>query len=170
MVRLNKKYKTYLIISVAAILTGSLIWFVGSASIKDLNHKVNQAAQELRENEDLLSKKPLLQSEWESKKAFFESGSNQDDIFNTWVKDLLTLAQSQSLSLEKLEPVGTKTDSEGKRCTIFVSFEGDMTKFTQFIYQLIQKDPLSTVESFGVRQQEDSKTLLFELLLAKAIK
>lgn len=155
---------------IAAALAAGLVWLAFTPFLKGLQGDVRRTGGDLEEARALLALKPALQSEWDAKKAFFNPGLDPDAALNAWIKDLLTLAQSQGLVLEKLEPAGIKKDTEGKSLTVFVAFQGDIRQFLRFMYQLMEKDPLSRIESFGARQEEASKPLAFELLLGKAVK
>jgi hypothetical protein len=136
-----------------------------SPACTKLSADIRKAAQTLAEERALFDKKPVLESEWQKKKDFFYSGLSPDVALNAWVKELLNAAQSQTLTLEKLEPAGLR--AEGKELSVFVSFRSDMRAFLRFAYGLAENDPLSRIQSFSVRRDEGTKIFLFELMLAK---
>ena len=74
-------------------------------------------------------------------------------------------AQSESLILDKIEPVGK---NEGE-VSLFLSFQGDMKKLISFIYHLRERDALVRLKSFSLRQEEGSSNFSFEMILGKAI-
>lgn len=170
MEKLNKNWTTKGVVYIAAAMGAASIWLIFIPSIRSAQDQLERSARVLEGDRALLARKPALESEWESKRIYFQEGQESDEILNNWVKDLLASAQSQALIMEKLEPTGIKTGPEGRRLTVFLSFQGDILKFVRFIYQIIEKDPLSRVESFGMRQEDTAKGLNFELMLAKAVK
>ncbi len=170
MARLNKKWTTLIYLSAAALIGAYLVNIFFEAPIKRLRADVVQSAKVLEEEKALLAKKFSLQAEWESKKTMLSLGADPDSVLNAWVKDLLASAQTQSLVLEKLEPAGVRTGAEGKTLTVFITFQGNIRQLAGFVYRLAEKDPLSRIESFDIRREEESKNLSFELLLGKVVR
>ena len=169
MARLDKKWVTTGGVLASAILSACLITLISMPSFRSLYQDIGRLEKIRQEERALLAEKNRFQSEWDAKKKFLPSGQAADEVLSAWVKELLTLTQNQALKLEKMEPSGIKTEAGQKIITVFVSFQGDIREFIRFIYRLIEKDPLSRVESFHVRFQEDSKNLVFELMLGKQI-
>ena len=116
-----------------------------------------------------LANKHFLEAEWESKKNLFISNPDSSEFLNAWLKDFITYAQSHSLKIDKLEPAGVKEGPNGKETSILISFQSDIRKFNEFVYFLLEKDPLSRIQSVFVRQDENSKNLSFEIMLGKAL-
>ena len=170
MAKLDKRWVTLAGALIMALLSAVMISFIFMPHVKSFQNEIRQESKILEEEKKLLERKPVLQAEWEEKKNFFSPGLQAEEALNVWVKNLLASAQSEALTLEKLEPAGIKTGSGGKNLTVFISFRGDIRKFARFIYQLIDKDPLSQIESLDIRLEEGSKTLSFELMLGKIVK
>ncbi len=169
MAKLNKKIKTIVVVSMAAVLSAAAIGAVFTPHLKALENDVARAESALREARALVAQKPFLESEWESKKRFFPANLDSDAVLGAWVKDVLSLAQNQALSMEKLEPAGIKTGENEKKWMLLVSFQGDIGQFVRFIDALSEKDALSGIESFRIRREEEPRLLYFEILLGKAI-
>ena len=169
MAKLDKKWITLASVLIIALLSVGIVSFIFMPHIRRLRDDIQRESKILTEEKMLLIRKPILQAEWEEKKSFFGSGIQAEEVLNVWIKDLLASAQSQALTLEKLEPAGIKTSPGGKNLTVFISFQGDIRKFACFIYQLMDKDPLSRIESLDIRLEEGSKTLSFELMLGKIV-
>jgi hypothetical protein len=170
MAKLDKRWTAAGCALTAVILSASVILMVFGPHFKNLRNDITRESKVLQEERALLAKKTSLQVEWEEKKNFFYPGLEPEGVLNAWVKDLLTSAQSQALALEKLEPAGIKPTPDGKRLTVFISFQGDIRKFARFVYHLIHQDPLSRIEALNIRLEEGSRTLSFELMLGKIVK
>lgn len=172
MEKLNKRWITCLCVLGAAALSAGVGASFFIPPIASLQSDIEGQTKILREQQMFLARKPALESEWDAKKNFFNSGLEPDTVLNAWMKDLLTYGQTQGLIMEKLEPAGIKTGAgeEGKNLAVFVSFQSDIRKLIGFIYHLTEADPLARVESFFARQDENAKTLSFELMLGKAVK
>ncbi len=170
MAKLDKRWVTAGCVLTAVFLSASVIWLIFAPHFKVLRSDIGRESKLLEEERALLARKPSLQTEWEEKKNYFGSGLEPEAVLNAWVKDLLASAQTQTLTLEKLEPAGIKTGPDGKHLTVFISFGGDIRKFVRFVYQLMDKDPLSRIESMDIRLEENSRTLTFELLLGKLVR
>lgn len=159
MAKLSKQGATLAAVLAVAVASAAVIVFSFGRSFRDLRDDIARARKILDETRLLLADRQALEDEWRSKKAFFTAGAQPAVVSSQWIKDLLALAQSQALLLEKLEPSGG---------AVFVSFQGDVRQLVRFVYQLKEKDPLSRLESFYARRQEDSPLFSFELMLAKA--
>ncbi len=170
MAKLNKKWTTLACALSAALLGTFFVGFIFKAPTQRLRAEVTRSSKILQEEKTLLARKPALQSEWDAKKDMLGPGLEPDALQNAWVKELLACAQTQSLVLEKLEPAGVRTGAGGKTLTVFITFQGDIRQLVSFIYRLAEKDPLSRIESFNIRREEDSTSLSFELLLGKMIR
>ena len=170
MAKLDKKWTTLVCVMTLVFLSAEIVILIFRPHIKSLEADIRRESKLLEEEQVLLARKPSLEKEWEEKKSFFSSGLEPEAALNIWVKDLLSSAQSQSLALEKLEPAGIKTVPAGKKLTVFISFQGDIRKFVQFVYQLMDKDPLSQIESIDAKLDEGAKDLSFELMLGKIVK
>ena len=170
MAKLDRKWLTFGSVLISALASAGIVALIFMPRIGSLRRDIRNESKILEEEKALIAKKPSLETEWEEKKHFFESGSDAETVLNAWVKDLLVSAQSQTLALEKLEPAGIKTDAGGKKLTVFISFQGDIRKLARFVYQLMDQDPLSRIESIDVKLDEGSKALSFELMLGKIVK
>jgi len=170
MARLNKKWKTLLYLSAIAVISVFFISTFFTASIKHIQADIVRSTRVLEEEKALLAKKSSLQAEWEAKKDMLSPGADPDSILNAWTKDLLAFAQAQALVLEKIEPAGVRTGTDGKTVTVFISFQGNIRQLAGLVYRLAEKDPLVRIESFDIRREEESKNLSFELLLGKAVR
>lgn len=167
---MNKQRTTYLAVTALAIVGYMLTAAFFSSPVRKLESDVRTLSQKLAEDRTTLKQKPALEAEWQGQKSELEPGTEADAMLNAWVKDLLAYAQSQSLVLEKLEPAGVKTDSGFKRATVFVSFHGDIRSLITYVYELMDRDAYSSVDSFGMRREEEAQTYAFELVLGKAVR
>lgn len=164
---MNKKRTTYLAVATVAILSHLIIAYLFSAPVKKLETEVNTLSKKLQEEKLILKQKVSLESEWQSQKNELRPGLEPDAMLNSWVKDLLACAQSQSLVLEKLEPAGVKSEGGVKKGSVFVSFHGDIRSLARYVYELLDKDVFSSIDSFGMRREEDAQNYSFELMLGK---
>lgn len=156
---MDKKQTTMAGITAAALLSAFAAFLIFLPPIRNEEEKIGRHEKVLEEYRQLLARKAQLESEWQSQRNIF-TGQPAQEVLNAWLKDLLNDAQSQSLTLDKLEPAGT---------AVFISFQGDIKKFNAFINHLIEIDPLARIQSVSIRQEEGSKNLSFELMLAKAV-
>lgn len=164
---MNKKWAGILAAIALAVLTVFAVLGVFSPAFKNAQEKIQESYHVLSSPE-ILGKK-TLESEWESKKNIFVSGRESSEFLNEWLKEFINYAQSNSLKIEKVEPAGVKEGPAGKETTVFISFQSDMRKFNEFVYFLLEKDPLAKIESVFVRKDEDSKNLSFEIMLGKTV-
>ena len=162
---MNRFRNSILFIGVLGLLSACLPFLFFQTEFKAAREKIQNRSGILVEYQELLTRKDSLESEWENKKIYFQS-IPPEEALSTWQKELMASAQSLSLVIDKLEPLGLK----GDEISVFLSFKGDMKKMDRFIYHLMESDPLSKVKSFSVRQEEGGKNLLFEVMLAKGIK
>lgn len=171
MEKLNRKKQITLGgVAACALLSGALVWGLFVPAIQRARKSLEKNGRILREYEEFLAQKAGLESQWETQKTFFQSPLRSEEFLNAWIKDLLTYAQSEGLTIEKLEPAGMKEGPEGKEMAVFVSFQGDIARLVQFVYHLVETDPLAGIESFLARQDENGKTLSFEMMLGKKVK
>ncbi len=152
------------------LITGIIIWSCFAPSVRTEQEQVKRREQTLAEAEALVSRKAALQTEWETKKEIFMRTGTQEEISNAWLRTLLNYSQSQSLTIEKMEPAGIKNGPRGKETLVFLSFRGNILKLIEFIYHLSQADPLARIESFSVRLEEgETQNLSYELLIGKTL-
>ena len=148
-----------------ALIGFGFVTFVFTPGFRRVNGQILHYAETLREYHELIQRRERLESEWEAKKNQFNRGVLPEEILNSWQQALMAHAQSESLILDKIEPVG-KRDGE---VSLFLSFQGDMKKLIRFIYHLRERDALVRVKSFSLRQEEGSRNFSFEIILGKAI-
>lgn len=142
----------------AVLLSGILIWTVFSPAFSNLEKGIRAESGRLDEKRSLLANKKELTEEWAANEKYFQAAG---ETSGQWLKDLLNAAQSESLTVDRIEPA--KSDE------VFMSFQGDILKFTRFMHRLMQDDPLAEVLSFSARQEEGKdKNLSFEILLRRA--
>lgn len=123
----------------------------------------------LQEAQALLSQRESYESEWEKTKALLPKTQTPEESLNLWVKELLSFAQSEGITFTKLEPQGMKEKEGGrKELRLFLLFQGDIRKLIHFLYFLLEKDPLSRIETFSLKQEE-TKNFTYELTLGKAL-
>lgn len=113
----------------------------------------------------LIQRKDTIESAWRARRGDFQSDAASGDILNDWQKSLMSLAQADALIVHKLEPAGTKDDE----AAMFVSFEGDILKFIQFIYRLLETEPLVRIKTFSLRQGDEHGNFIFEIMLGKVL-
>ena len=169
MERLDKKNVTLIaaiLLSMICILGASLIWRHFWA---ETHRAMLRSEVAIKQAKVLLSKKKTMELEWDLKKGYLISGVSPDELLNTWLKELLEYAQTQSLQIDKIEPAGVRSGDQGKESMVFLSFQADINKLAKLLYHLLEADPMAKIESFSIRQEEDSKRLSVELMLGKAI-
>ncbi|MBI4115339.1 MAG: PilN domain-containing protein, partial [Candidatus Omnitrophica bacterium] len=112
------------------------------------------------------SKNEVLASMWEliARKADYEKewGKFKDRMekpHDQWTKTFLDYSQKESVLFEKIEP-----ESESR---LYLLFGGDITQLLRFFYYLLEKEPLTQIESFSIRQDDEIKGLIYEITLAK---
>ena len=162
-----KKKQLRTILSAAGVgLTGfGVVALAFAPAFSKANGRILRHSETLRDYRELIQKKEGLESEWEAKKNQFNRGALPEEILNAWQQALMAHAQSESLILDKIEPVGK---NEGE-VSLFLSFQGDMKKLIRFIYHLRERDALVRLKSFSLRQEEGSRNFSFEMILGKAI-
>ena len=154
----------------AAFLSMAVVTLFFIAPIRRLDTDIEKLSKLVQEERVLVAGKPALEAQWQKKKGVLDQGLDAEVVLSAWVKDLLSVAQSQSLALEKLEPAGVKTGVSGKTVSVFISFQGDIRRLVGFIYRLAEEDTLSRIDFFIIRQEEGSKNFFFELTLAKVVR
>ncbi len=170
MAKLSKKSATWIGIGATVFLSAAIAALFFIAPIRRLGIDIEKLSKLVQEERVLMSRKPALEAQWQKKIGAPDQGLDAEAVLSAWVKNLLSMAQSQSLALEKLEPAGVKSGPSGKTVSVFISFQGDVRRLVSFIYRLAQEDSLSRVEFFSVRQEEGSKNFFFELTLAKVVR
>jgi hypothetical protein len=154
------------------LIVGLLSFFTLSIFFSPLLRSKKETLEEkrklLQSAEALLSRKEALEKEWQEKKALLPSASSPDEALNLWVKELLGQATSQNLTFTKMEPQGLKEKDGRKEIRLFLAFEGDIRKLLYLLYYLLEKDPLSRIESFSIKEGE-ARTFSYELTLGKIL-
>lgn len=132
--------------------------------------ELQRTREAFQEAQSLISQRKSYESEWEKQKALIPKSQTPEEALNLWVKDILSYAQSEGITFTKLEPQGLKEKEGGrKEIRLFLLFQGDIRKLIYFLYFLLEKDPLSRIEIFSLKQEEETKNFSYELTLGKAL-
>ena len=124
---------------------------------------------QLAENENLLRRRTEIETEWMAEEFSRTQKTRPEEALNQWVKSLLEYAQKESLVFQKIEPQGIKEMETGNELRLYLLVEGDIKKLIRFLYYLYDKDSSSRVEALTLKADEDSKKLIIQLTLAKAL-
>lgn len=165
----KEKALTLGIALLVAILSYAFLFLVFSPSLRSQKEDLREKREALYLAETLLSRKEELEKEWERKKSTFPQGFSSEETLNLWVKELLSFASSEGITFSRMEPQGMKEKEEGRELRLSLSFQGDIRKLIHFLYYLLGKDPLSRIESFSIKQEEETKSFTYELLLGKPL-
>ncbi len=149
---MNKKTRTVMGIAGVCLLSMLIIWTVYLPAIRAGEEGIRRQERIFRDYQSLLRRKVNVQSEWQSLK------SSREDL-NTFLKALLAYAQGSRLAMDKLEPAGDNS--------VFVSFQGDVIKLADFIYELTEKHPAVKIRSFSMRRDENAKSFSYEFMLGE---
>jgi len=137
-----------------------------SAELAELREKQTV----LIHSQKVLTQKELYGAEWERHKDSFVNASGSEAVLNQWVKELLAYSSSQGLVLTKLEPQGKRKSKSGEEVRLYLAFQGDISKLAGLLYHLREKDPLSSVESFVMKKEEEPGRFLYEMVLGRVMK
>jgi hypothetical protein len=160
----NKSKNSILLILILAGVSFSIVKSLFSHSFDQELQMLMREKSRTSQMEQLRAQKSEIQAQWEQKKAAFESAISQEESLNLWIKEISVFGQSQGIVFAKLEPINNEAHLE----RLFLSFEGDIRNFLAFVNFLIEKDPLSFIESFSMKQNENKK-MDYEMTLARAI-
>ena len=159
-----------LLLAAAIALSGlGFISFVFHPALSRAQFERKQRIGEYRHSKELLLRKKDLESEWEEMKKFQAPAGRPEEVLNYWVKDLLSFSQSENLVFSRLEPQGVKESGGEKELRIALQFKGDIRKLIHSLYQWIEKDPFARLESLSIKKDEESKLLIYELVLGKGL-
>ena len=153
----------------AALLSYGSAGMIFSSTLHSRELELQEKRGLLAESKALLLRKKDFESEWESRKSLLSPASRPEEALNFWVKELLGFGSSQNLIFTKLEPQGTKEIEEGKEMRLSLTFNGDIRKLTHLLYYLFEKDPFSRIVALSIKEEEESKSFLYELTLGKAL-
>lgn len=138
---------------------------------------VDSRAQRLSETRESLARaranladQDALAREWEANRSLLESQGGTEALLNQWVKDLLDYAASQGMVFTKLEPQGERKGSGRDEARLYLAFQGDAGKLAALLYFLREKDPVSRIETFVMKQDDGQGRFSFELTLGKALR
>lgn len=117
-----------------------------------------------------LSQKDFYEEEWLQHQKLFETDTAGESLVNAWVKDLLSYASAEGLAFSKMEPQGLRKTGSRDRVRLYVSFQGGIEVLTDLVTYLMEKDPLSEVESFVIKGEGAPGRFTYELVLGKVLK
>lgn len=153
-----------------ALLCYGFVQVLMSPLRKSKVEELERKRETFQETQLLLSQRKSYESEWEKAKALLPKTQTPEEALNLWVKELLSFAPSEGITFTKLEPQGTKEKEAGrKELRLSLLFQGDIPKLIHFLYFLLEKDPLSRIETFSLKQEEETKAFSYELTLGKAL-
>lgn len=162
------KLKAVLIVAIAALSPAAIAAAFWPA-IESAQSDLHAAAYSLGEEKVLLSRKSSIEADWKSLRTASRD-SDPDSVFNEWIQHLIACARSQSLVMDKIEPIGVRENEKRKKLGVFIGFESDIKGFIGFLYRVAEKDPLSTIEAFRVRRDGEARALSFELELGRTLR
>jgi hypothetical protein len=150
------------------LLSFLFLWLFFSPLLKSKKEALEEKRALLQSAEALLSRKEVLEKEWQAKIALLPPASSPEEALNLWVKELLGQATSQNLTFTKMEPQGVKEKEGRKEVRLFLAFEGDIRKLLYLLYHLLEKDPLTRIEAFSIKEAE-AKAFSYELTLGRIL-
>lgn len=157
----KRRLMTIGIVSLLAFISYVLISLLFSGLLKARNEELENRTLEVSEAKNLFSQKEIFQKEWEAMRSKLKvEPISQDQVLNQWVKDLLSYASEEGITFSKLEPQGMR---------LYLEFQGDIRKLNRFIYHLLEKDPLSKIDSFSLKKEDSDKNFSYQLTLAKTL-
>ena len=166
---LRKNTPTLLVALFAAILALAINQILMRPLWSAKRSELAQNRTALAEAQAFISKRKSYESEWEKEKPFLPRQGSSEEALNLWVKDLLAFASAEGIVFTKLEPQGVKDKEGHKEIRLFLYFQGDIRKLIHFLYFLLEKDPLSRIDGYSMKHDEETKTFSYEFTLAKAL-
>lgn len=168
MEKMNKGTLTLTAVFLLACLSASVNFSVCLPFWTRQNQEAASYGMRIESSKELLSRKQILETQWDAKKSLLREGASEE-MLNGWMKEIFAYAQAHSLKIDKMEPAGTKQTDGKKEPLLFLTFQADIKQWTAFLYYLLESDPMAKIESFSLKQNEDSKHLSIELVLGKVV-
>lgn len=166
---MKRRIVTLVVAGVFALFSYGFVQVLMAPLQKSKEAELQRTREAFQDAQRLLSQRKSYETEWEKAKVLFPPSQTQEEALNLWVKEILSYAQSEGVTFTKLEPQGVKEKEEGrKELRLFLLFQGDIRKLIHFLYFLLEKDPLSRIETFSLKQEE-TKNFTYELTLGKAL-
>lgn len=167
---MRKEIFTLSALVLLALLSYGFVQVLTAPLLRSKVEELERKKEAFQESQSLFSQRKSSESEWEKVKTLLPKTQTPEEALNLWVKELLSYAQSEGITFTKLEPQGTKEKEAGrKELRLFLLFQGDIRKLIHFLYFLIEKDPLSRIETFSLKQEEETKIFSYELTLGKVL-
>lgn len=117
-----------------------------------------------------LSQKDFYEEQWLQHQKLFEADAAGESLVNAWVKDLLSYASAEGIAFSKMEPQGVRKTGSRDKVRLYVSFQGGIEVMTDLVTYLMEKDPLSEVESFVIKGEGTPGRFTYELVLGKVLR
>lgn len=117
-----------------------------------------------------LSQKDFYQEQWLQHQKLFEADAAGESLVNAWMKDLLAYASSNGIAFSKMEPQDARRTGSRDKVRLYLSFQGGIDALTELVNYLMEKDPLSEVESFVIKGEGSPGRFTYELVLGKVLK
>lgn len=166
--------------AIAVLLIASLSYgfshILFSPVIESRQRALIEKRTEFHETTKLLSRKKESEAEWEKLKSTLPKAGTPEEVLNLWVKEILSLAQMEGIVFSKLEPEGISTGGgssfggKGKgEIRLLLGFQGDIRKLVRCLYALLEKDSLSRIETFLLKQEENTTAFSYEMNLERTL-
>lgn len=171
MVSVRKKAATAAAVLICVCAVWGLVYLLFQPFIEKAETGLEIDAQRLSRLENLIAKSRQQESDWELyRPAFAHRESNHEVILNQWVDGLLGFSSEHEINFTKLEPQGVRRSKKEKRneMRLYLAFTGEITDFTALLNYLREKEVLSRIEFFVIKQDKQPGDFFFEMILGKA--
>lgn len=154
---------------IAAFLIYGIVHTLFSGVLIQKENELLEGRESLRRLTKNVNQKDFYEAQWREHQKLFEAERSGDSVLNEWVKNLLSYATAQGLVFTKMEPHTARKIHGREEVRLYLSFEGEITRLTAFMDNLIENDPLSSVESFAIKSAGDGSRFSYELVLGKVL-
>ncbi|MCM8774972.1 MAG: hypothetical protein NC930_01250 [Candidatus Omnitrophica bacterium] len=135
--------------------------------LQSLQVRRTALVSDLRSFQKMLHQKKKYEVEWNFKKVYGYRETHSETALNMWVRDLLSQAQAQGLVLTKMEPHGIAPLGDRKEMELYLLFDGSLRTAVRFLFHLLEADPFSRIKVFRMKQNENGKNFVFEMILGR---
>lgn len=148
------------------LFTGIVITATLSPLTVEIARDKEIVSKQFLKDSDLLNHREDLTEKWRRYERYYNQSVKSDQT--AWVKEMLEYAKTKSLTFDKLEPGGLGVgEAGGKEDRLFLSFQGDISRFGVFLYGLYAEQPMSRIYSFSLEREQMNEPWMFEFILSR---
>ncbi len=155
---------------IAAFTIFSFVQMLFSSALEKKETALQEQRSSLERLSKNLSQKDFYEEQWRQHQKLFEADAAGESLVNAWVKDLLSYASSEGIVFSKMEPQGVRKAGSRDKVRLYLSFQGGIAVLTDLVTHLIEKDPLSEIESLVVKGEGAPGRFTYELVLGKVMR